>query len=86
MTTTDQGLAVFGVTPRGGQQYLYDNILGRIIGEGSARAVRAKVKEWAPLAPGRYQALPVDQVDARVLLDWQRFKAYNQYWVIRDES
>lgn len=77
MTTIDQGLAVFGVTPRGGQHYLYDSVLGRIIGEGSARAVRAKVAAWAPLAPGRYQALSVDQVDARVLLDWQRFGTYN---------
>jgi len=76
---------VFGVTPRGGQQYLYDSVLGRIIGEGSARAVRAKVAEWAPLAPGRYQALSVDRVDARVLLDWQRFGTYNPHWVVSDE-
>ena len=86
MTSTDLSLAAFGVTPRGGQHYLYDSVLGRIIGEGSARAVRAKAAEWAPLAPGRYQALTVDQVDARVLLDWQRFGTYNPHWVIADES
>lgn len=86
MTTTDQGLAVFGVTPRGGQHYLYDSVLGKIVGDGSARAVRAKVKEWAPLAPGRYQALTVDLVDARAHLDWQRFGTYNPHWVITDES
>jgi len=71
-------------TPRGGQHYLYDNILGRIIGEGSARAVRAKAAEWAPFAPRRYRALTVDQVDSRALLDWQRFGTYNPHWVIAD--
>jgi len=85
MSSPGQGLAAFGVTPRGGQHYLYDSVLGRIIGEGSARAVATKVAEWAPFATGRYQALTVDQVDARALLDWQRFKAYNQYWVIGNE-
>lgn len=85
MTSTDQDLAAFGVTPRGGQHYLYDSVLARIIGEGSARAVRAKVKAWAPLAPGRYQALSVDQVDAQALLDWQRFGTYNPHWVVSDE-
>jgi hypothetical protein len=86
VTTTDQRLAAFGVTPRGGQHYLYDSVLEKIVGEGSEQAVRAKAAEWALLAPGRYQALTVDQVDAQVLVDWQRFRTYNPHWVIADES
>jgi len=83
ISVTTQGLAAFGVMDVGGLQYLYDNVIRRIIAEGPAQALRAKIAEWDPLAPGRYQALAADQLDARVLLDWQHHKNYNrQHWVI----
>lgn len=63
---------------------LTDATLRDRVQEWVAAAVRAKAAEWAPLAPGRYQALTVDLVDARALLDWQRFGAYNPHWVITD--
>ena len=63
---------------------LTDATLRDRVQEWVAAAVRAKAAEWAPPAPGRYQALTVDLVDARALLDWQRFGAYNPHWVIPD--
>lgn len=81
MTAT--GLAAFGVADVGGYQYLYDSAIRRIIAEGAAQAVRAKVTEWEPFSPGRYRACAADQLDAGVLLDWQHHKNYDrQYWVI----
>ena len=63
---------------------LTDATLRDRVQERVAAAVRARAAEWAPLAPGRYQALTVDLVDARALLDWQRFGTYNLHWVITD--
>lgn len=83
MSSSNQGLAAFGIAPAGGDRYLYDSVLRRIIGEGSSQAVRAKVAEWEPISPGRYRACTADQLDAGVLLDWQHYKNCNrQYWVI----
>ena len=83
MTAT--GLAAFGVADVGGYQYLYDSAIRRIIAEGAAQAVRAKVAEWEPFSPGRYTVVTASDTDPGVLLEWQRFKAYNQYWVIGNE-
>ena len=84
MTSTDQGLAAFGVTPRGGQHYLYDSVLARIIGEGSAQAVNAKMKEWEEVAPGRFRMATGDELDSRVIYEWEQFKVHNPgFWVIR---
>ena len=85
MTSTDQGLAAFGIAPAAETVYLYDRIANRIIAEGLSNLVRERVLSWDPVSPGRYAAVTADEVDSGVLLDWQRFKASNPYWVISDE-
>jgi hypothetical protein len=78
-------LAAFGITPASGTTYLYDRIANRIIAEGPSNLVRERVLSWDPVSPGRYAAVTADEVDSGVLLDWQRFQACHQYWVISDE-
>ena len=85
MTSTDQGLAAFGIAPVSETAYLYDCIANRIIAEGPSNLVHDLVLSWEPISPGRYAPITADRVDSGVLLDWQRFKAYNPYWVISDE-
>ena len=85
MTSTDQGLAAFGIAPASGATYLYNRIANRIIAEGPSNLVRERVLSWDPVSPGRYAPITADKVDSGVLLDWQRYKASNPYWVISDE-
>ena len=85
MTSTDQGLAAFGIAPVSETAYLYDCIANRIIAEGPSNLVHDLVLSWEPISPGRYAPITADRDDSGVLLDWQRFKAYNPYWVISDE-
>ena len=85
MTTTDQRLAAFGIAPASETVYLYDRIANRIIAEGPSNLVHGLVLSWEPISPGRYAPITADKVDSGVLLDWQRFKAYNPYWVVSDE-
>jgi len=86
VSASNQGLAAFGVAPECGTAYLLDREIARIIGEGEAGHIHAVVRAWDPVAPGRYTVVTANDADPAVLLEWQRFKAYNQYWVIRDES
>ena len=85
VSSSNQGLAAFGIAPASGATYLYGRIANRIIAEGPSNLVRERVLSWDPVSPGRYAAVTADEVDSGVLLDWQRFKAYNPYWVISDE-
>ena len=85
MTTTDQRLAAFGIAPASETVYLYDRIANRIIAEGPSNLVHDLVLSREPISPGRYAPITADKVDSEVLLDWQRFKASNPYWVISDE-
>ena len=82
MSSSNKGLAAFGIAPASGATYLYDRIANRIIAEGPSNLVRDLVHSWDPISPGRYTPITADKVDSGVLLDWQRFKAYNPYWVI----
>ena len=86
MSASNQGLAAFGIAPASGATYLYDRIANRIIAEGPSNLVRERVLSWDLVSPGRYAPITADEVDSGVLLEWQQFKAYNQYWVISDES
>jgi len=86
VSASNQGLAAFGVAPECGTAYLLDREIARIVGEGQAGPIRAVVRAWDPVAPGRYTVVTANDADPAVLLEWQRFKAYNQYWVISDES
>lgn len=79
-------LGVFGVAPATSITYLYDTISDRIVAEGAGQLVRARMEQWNVVAPGRYCAATADDLIPAVLLEWQQFKAYNQYWVIGDES
>jgi len=80
--SSSQGLAAFGIAPASEATYLYDRIANRIIAEGLSNLVRERVLSWDPVSPGRYAAVTADEVDSGVLLDWQRYKASNPYWVI----
>ena len=83
MTSTDQGLAAFGVRPSEGLGYLLDVERG-IIAEGPIPAVNAKVKEWEEVAPGRFRMATGDELDSRILYEWEQFKVRNPgFWVIR---
>ena len=61
---------------------------GRTIAENiavaRAHAVAAAKAGWMPFTPHLNTAH--FEVDARALLDWQRFRTYNPHWVITDES
>jgi hypothetical protein len=82
LTTT--GLAAFGVRASGCLGYLLDIERGIIISEGSIPAVVAKVGEWEAVAPGRFRLAISDELDSRVIYEWERFKVHNPgYWVIR---
>lgn len=80
---TTQGLAAFGVRPSGSLGYFLDVERRLIISEGSMAAVNAKVEEWEGVAPGRFRMATSDELDSRVLYEWEQFKAHNPgYWVI----
>lgn len=79
-----QGLAAFGVRASGGLGYLLDAERGIIISEGSMAAVNAKVAKWEEVAPGRFRMATGDELDSRVIYEWEQFKARNPgCWVIR---
>ena len=84
MTSTDQGLAAFGVRPSESLGYLLDVERGIIIAEGLIPVVNAKVKEWEGVAPGRFRMATGDELDSRVIHGWEQFKVHNPgFWVIR---
>jgi len=84
VTTTDQGLAAFGVWPSEDLGYLLDVERGIIIAEGLIPAVNAKVKEWEEVAPGRFCMATGDELDSRIIYEWEQFKVHNLgFWVIR---
>ena len=84
MTSTDQGLAAFGVRPSEGLGYLLDVERGIIIAEGLIPVVNAKVMEWEEVAPGRFRMATGDELDSRVIHRWEQFKVHNPgFWVIR---
>jgi len=80
--SSNKGLAAFGIAPAAETVYLYDRIANRIIAEGPSNLVHDLVLSWEPISPGRYAPITADKVDSGVLLDWQRYKASNPYWVI----
>jgi len=84
VTSTDQGLAAFGVRPSESLGYLLDVERGIIIAEGLIPVVNAKVKEWEGVAPGRFRMATGDELDSRVIHGWEQFKVHNPgFWVIR---
>ena len=84
MTSTDQGLAAFGVQPSEGLGYLLDVERGIIIAEVLIPAVKEKMKEWEEVAPGRFRMATGDELDSRVIYEWEQFKVHNPgFWVIR---
>lgn len=79
-------LSAFGVAATSAATYLYDMISDRIVAEGPGRLVRDRVEAWNEVAPARYRAASADDLSPGELLEWQRFKADHQAWVISDES
>ena len=84
MSPPGQRLAVFGVRPSEDLGYLLDIERSIIIAEGLIPAVNAKVKEWEEVAPGRFRMATGDELDSRVIYEWEQFKVHNPgFWVIR---
>jgi hypothetical protein len=74
MSPPGQSLAAFGARPSEGPGYLLDVERGIIITEGPIPAVNAKVKEWEEVAPGRFRMATGDELDSRVIYEWEQFK------------
>ena len=84
MSPPGQSLAVFGVRPSEDLGYLLDVERGIIIAEGLIPAVNAKMREWEEVAPGRFCMATGDELDSRVIYEWEQFKVHNLgFWVIR---
>ena len=77
-------MAAFGVRLSEGLGYLLDVAGGIIIAEGLIPAVNAKMMEWEEVAPGRFRMATGDELDSRVIYEWEQFKVHNPgFWVIR---